>query len=48
MSRQNGMNYLRSAGNTNDLGRLSFGYFALAKQRKVTRQQAKSKSKNKT
>jgi len=35
MSRRNGGNYLRSAGNTNELGAFSFAYFSLGKQRKV-------------
>jgi hypothetical protein len=41
MSRRNDSNFPKRAGNTNELGRLSFGYFSLAKQRKVTRQKTK-------
>jgi|GEM_PF-963501 len=41
MSRRNDSNFMRSAGNRNELGVFSFGYFSLDKQRKVTRQQAK-------
>ena len=33
MSRRNDAIFSKRAGNTNDLGRLSFGYFSLAKQR---------------
>ncbi|RYY01349.1 MAG: hypothetical protein EOO53_18930 [Gammaproteobacteria bacterium] len=37
MSHRNDGNLPKRAGNTNEMGRLSFGYFSLAKQRKVTR-----------
>ena len=47
MARRNGRNYLRSTGNTNELGVISFGYFSLDKQRKVTRP-AGRKSASKT
>ena len=35
MSHRNDGNFLKRAGNKNELGRLSFAYFSLAKQRKV-------------
>ena len=43
MSHRNDGNFPKRAGNTNDLGCLSFGNFSLATQRKVTRQEAKYK-----
>jgi hypothetical protein len=41
MSHRNDNNFLKRAGNRNEWGVFSFGYFSLDKQRKVTRQQAK-------
>jgi len=41
MSHRNDSNFLKRAGNRNEWGVFSFGYFSLDKQRKVTRHQAK-------
>jgi hypothetical protein len=45
MSRRNDSNFLKHAGNSGEPGVFSFGYFALDKQRKVTRQEAKQTQK---
>ena len=47
MSRRNDSNFPKRAGNTNEFGVFSFGYFSLDKQRKVTRLGRRNKTPNK-